>query len=313
MILFSSSNFMSFICAGKECAMTREYSDFLTFLRIEKRASEHTVSSYEKDIAHFLKYIDQRWNISAAEVSYVHMREYLTELYAEKLARTSVARKISSLRSFYTYLLREELVVENPLTLIHVPRKGKRLPSFFYEEEMLQLFDSVNTETDLGKRNAAMLELFYATGIRVGECIKLDVKDFDIYLETLLVKGKGGKERYVPVGSFAAEALTVYINESRPKLNPQDDALFLNYTGKRLTARGIQKILNKISVDASLTSRMSPHILRHTFATHLLNEGADMRTVQELLGHTDLAATQIYTHVTKDRLREVYRNTHPRA
>lgn len=293
--------------------MHDELSGFLAYLRMEKRASEHTTKSYEHDLVKFLHYIEQRWNISAAAVSYVHIREYLTELYAEELARTSVSRKLSSLRSFYTFLLREEQIKENPLVLIHAPKQGKKLPSFFYEEELSVLFESVNTSTSLGKRNLAVLELLYATGIRVGECVKLDVKDFDLYLETLLVKGKGGKERYVPVGSFAAEALTIYINEARPLLKPADEALFVNYQGKRLTARGIQKMLNKLSTDASINSRMSPHVLRHTFATHMLNEGADLRTVQELLGHSDLAATQIYTHVTKDRLREVYRRSHPRA
>ncbi|SDN27665.1 tyrosine recombinase XerC [Alkalicoccus daliensis] len=293
--------------------MSHELDAFITYLRIEKKASSYTVDNYKRDIEEFFQYTEQRWKLSAAAVSYVHIREYLTELYANELARTTVSRKLSSLRSFYRYLLREEKIVANPVALIHAPKQGRKLPSFFYEEELSALFESVNTSTPLGKRNLALLEIFYATGIRVGECVKLDVRDFDKQLETLLVQGKGGKERYVPVGSFAAEALNIYLEAVRPELNPADDALFLNYAGKRLSARGIQKALNKIAEEGSMKARMSPHVLRHTFATHLLNEGADLRTVQELLGHSDLSATQIYTHVTKDRLREVYRSSHPRA
>jgi len=253
---------------------------------------------------------------SFADVEYFDARLYVSDLYSRKYARASAARKISCLRSFYNFLLREKLVLENPFALVIQAKAETRLPHFFYEEEMKLLFEACSETTHLGKRNLALLELLYATGIRVSECANIQLKDLDFDFSTVLVKGKGRKERYVPFGSFAFEALQRYINEVRTELmkdNQQHYFLFVNSRGGPLRQTGIRYILNKIIESASLTGKIHPHMLRHTFATHLLNNGADMRTVQELLGHEHLSSTQVYTHVTKEHLRRTYMNHHPRA
>ncbi|RKL68986.1 tyrosine recombinase XerC [Salipaludibacillus neizhouensis] len=290
---------------------------FIEYLQIEKGASPHTIENYTLDINDFFHFIEQHLIKSIAAVSHGDIRVYLTELHHKNYARKTVARKISCLRSFWTFLVREELVMKNPFQMVTTPRLEKRLPTFFYEDEMQAIFDVINVENPLGKRNLALVELLYGTGMRVSECVGLNLQDFDRTIGTLLVRGKGRKERYVPVGSFAADTLDVYLSKSRPMIlhnDAQDEkALFLSYRGKRLGDRSIRKVLNNLVKDASISSRISPHVLRHTFATHMLNEGADLRTVQELLGHSQLSSTQIYTHVTKDRLREVYRASHPRA
>ncbi|MCR6096032.1 tyrosine recombinase XerC [Salipaludibacillus agaradhaerens] len=290
---------------------------FTEYLQIEKRASVHTVLNYTKDLRDFDDFISQHLRKSIAAVSYGDIRIYLTELHTQLYARRTVARKLSSLRTFWSFLLREGYVEENPFTMVTTPKLDKKLPSFFYEDEMNYIFEAIDTSTVLGQRNKALIEVLYGTGIRVSECVGLHLSDYDSELGTLLVHGKGRKDRYVPVGSYAMEALKVYLDESRPKLimkaNIQTEAIFLSYRGAHLKERSIRKILSTVVKDAAVSARLSPHVLRHTFATHLLNEGADLRTVQELLGHSDLSATQIYTHVTKDHLREVYRKSHPRA
>lgn len=227
-----------------------------------------------------------------------------------------MARKLSSLRSFYRFLQREEYITLNPFVSASLPKTNLQLPSFFYEEELAKLFTVADLRTPLGQRNQAILELLYATGIRVSECQQLDVSDIDFTIGMVFVRGKGDKERYVPVGRYALDSLSYYLQNGRDQLlgySEDDQALFFNYRGGRLTVRGIRKILNDLMNQSALHIHMSPHVLRHTFATHLLNAGADLRAVQELLGHENLSSTQIYTHVTKDRLREVYQNHHPRA
>src|SRR5699024_8202277 len=197
------------------------------------------------------------------------------------------------------------------------PKQTRKIPSFFYQEEVEKLFEISNLDDPLGQRNQAIIEILYGTGIRVSECQSLRLNDIDFFIGTILVHGKGNKERYVPFGQYAKTALDTYINDGRNKLlnkgNNQTDILFLNARGAPLTTRGIRYILDKLVKDAALTLEIHPHKLRHTFATHMLNEGADLRTVQELLGHENLSTTQIYTHVTKDRLRSVYMKSHPRA
>ena len=213
-------------------------------------------------------------------------------------------------------MLREKLVEENPFSLVTIPKSEKRLPEFFYEDELKLLFRSCETETPLGMRNKALLEILYATGIRVSECCQIRLNDLDFYLSTVLVHGKGHKERYVPFGSFAKISLEQYIYNGRKKLltseNPHD-VLFVNHRGGPLTTRGVRKVLNGMIEKSALNGKIHPHMLRHTFATHLLNNGADLRSVQELLGHAFLSSTQIYTHVTKEHLRKTYMSHHPRA
>jgi integrase/recombinase XerC len=289
---------------------------FKEYLQIEKNYSKYTIEHYQHVIGDFFLFMTEQAIFDAKDVQYSDARRYLTKLFEQKLSRKTVAKKISCLRSFYKFLLREKLVEENPFALVIIPKSEKRLPEFFYEDELIQLFRSCETETLLGIRNKALLEILYATGIRVSECCDIRLNDLDFYLSTVLVRGKGNKERYIPFGSFAKDSLLVYINNSRNKLltnKNSHDVLFVNHRGGPLTARGVRKILNGLIEKSALNGKIHPHMLRHTFATHLLNNGADLRSVQELLGHAFLSSTQIYTHVTKEHLRKTYMSHHPRA
>ncbi|MED4163295.1 tyrosine recombinase XerC [Halalkalibacterium halodurans] len=294
-------------------------SAFLLFLKMEKNHSPHTIVNYELDLRHFRDFMEQQSIPSFAAVSYAFVRHYLTVLYEQEYARSTVSRKLSTLRSFYQFLVREKWVMENPFLLAHTPKGVKKLPSFLYEEEMEQLLDALNGDSPLQLRNRALFETIYASGLRVSECCGLKLQDVDLSIGTVFVFGKGRKERYVPIGSFACDAIQEYIENGREKLLKKSKSvdlpgdLFLNYRGGPLTERGVRKILHQALDQAALSTRVSPHSLRHSFATHLLNNGADLRVVQDLLGHENLSTTQVYTHVTKDRLRDVYRTHHPRA
>jgi integrase/recombinase XerC len=289
---------------------------FIEYLQIEKNYSQYTIEHYQHDIREFFLFMSEQGLIYLGDVEYSDTRIYLTKLFDQQLSRKSVARKISCMRSFYKFLLREKIVEDNPFSLVSIPKLEKRLPDFFYEEELSQLFKACETETALGRRNKAILELLYATGIRVGECCKIQMKDIDLSLSTVLVHGKRKKERYVPFGSFAHDALDEYIKNGRSELlKDKDDHgfLFINFRGGPLTDRGIRDVLNKLIENSALTGKIHPHKLRHSFATHMMSNGADMRTVQELLGHAFLSSTQVYTHVTKEHLRNIYMSHHPRA
>ncbi|HZW67050.1 MAG TPA: tyrosine recombinase XerC [Pseudogracilibacillus sp.] len=290
---------------------------FITYLYVEKNASDYTMTFYKKDIATFAEFLQSIDLDSFSKVTYYNVRVFLTTLYNRKLSRKTVSRTLSSLRTFYKFLERESLVETNPFVRIPLPKQDKLIPDFFYEEELSELFQVNDVTTPLGQRNQALLELLYATGIRVSECQSLTLDQIDFNFNMIKVIGKGNKERYVPFGQFAEEALSTYINEGRKELLPKHDealqAVFLNARGSPLTTRGIRYVLEQMIKQTSLTVNIHPHKFRHTFATHMLNEGADLRSVQELLGHENLSTTQIYTHVTKDRLRRVYMNSHPRA
>jgi integrase/recombinase XerC len=289
---------------------------FIEYLQMEKNYSQYTIVHYQHDIREFFLFMAEQALNDVETVQYSDARLYLTKLYDKKLSRKTVAKKISTLRSFYKFLLREKYIVENPFELVTIPKAEKRLPNFFYEDELQILFHSCETDTPLGERNKALLEFLYGTGIRVSECCQICLKDLDFYLSTVLVHGKGQKERYVPFGSCAKDSLEKYINNGRKKLlegKEKIEALFVNHRGGPLTTRGVREILNKMIEKSALDSSIHPHKLRHSFATHLLNNGADLRSVQELLGHSFLSSTQVYTHVTNEHLRKTYMSHHPRA
>ncbi|AOM83197.1 site-specific tyrosine recombinase/integron integrase [Salisediminibacterium beveridgei] len=289
------------------------YDAFVQYLRIEKGVSAETVHQYMEDIKDFID--EQETAVGVPGVTHGMIRKYLSKLHSKGYARRSVARKLASLRAYWRFLEYDGYVESNPFQFVSTPKLDRKLPSFLYENEIQAIFDGIDPSSWLGSRNLALIETLYATGIRVSECTNLSIGDVDMELATMLVFGKGRKERYLPIGSFAISALSGYLNMREERFGAIHDAdpLFINYRGGRLTDRGLRKVLNHIVDDASLSAKLSPHVIRHTFATHLLNEGADLRTVQELLGHSDLKATQIYTHVTRDRLRDVHRQAHPRA
>ncbi|WP_085508256.1 tyrosine recombinase XerC [Thalassobacillus devorans] len=290
---------------------------FLEYLQIEKNASSLTIQHYEKDVDAFFLFMQTEGIASIKEVDYPLIRIFLTQLYQQKLSRRSVSRKLSCMRSFYRFLEREGKISHNPFLNVSLPKEGKPIPEFFYEEELERLFSVSDLTDPLGQRNQALLELMYGTGMRVSECVGTKVEDIDFAIGTILVRGKGRKERYVPFGQFAERALKRYIEDGRERLSQKSKAqpvqLFLNAKGGDLSDRGVRLILDKLVEKAAMTVNIHPHKLRHSFATHMLNQGADLRAVQELLGHENLSSTQIYTHVTKDHLRKIYRDSHPRA
>lgn len=292
--------------------------EFVRYLTVERGYSDQTQLAYEKDINDFIQFLIDSGDSDYLGVDYRDVRIYLGYLMNErKYSRNTTNRKIASLRSFYQYLLRQEVIDENPFSYVHLKKQNQRLPHFFYEKEMAQLFASIQGDGPLEQRNRALLEVLYGSGLRVSECSNLEMSMIDWEFLVLRVTGKGNKERYVPFNESTQAALVEYVGDGREKLvAKQEEAhsfLFVNHLGAQLTAKGISYILNQIIKKGSLDLEIHPHKLRHTFATHLLNNGADMRTVQELLGHENLSTTQIYTHVTKESLQKNYRQFHPRA
>lgn len=297
--------------------LVQEISRFINYLQVEKNASSHTIINYQHDLQTFVNFLEREVITDIKEIDRALVRLFLTYLYEQQLSRRTVSRMISCLRSFFKFLEREGLTDHNPFLQVGLPKSRRAIPNFLYEEELEQLFNISDLTDPLGQRNQAILETLYATGIRVSELQGLQLEDIDFSIGSILVRGKGNKERYVIFGQFAKEALLRYVNDGRKKLlaknNTTSSAVFLNARGRPITTRGIRLILSKMVEQTSLTVHVHPHKLRHTFATHMLNEGADLRTVQELLGHENLSSTQIYTHVTKSHLRNVYMKSHPRA
>ncbi|MCA9765570.1 MAG: tyrosine recombinase XerC [Carnobacterium sp.] len=290
---------------------------FLLYLITERHYSELTKKAYEDDINEFTDFLAATGKPGYESVGLQDVRIFLGELSERQLSRNTISRKISSLRAFYQFLLKNQLITENPFSYIHLKKKALRLPRFFYEKEIAVLFEAVKGKEPLDFRNEALLEILYGTGIRLSECKNIVMKDIDFDLGILLIRGKGNKERYVPFGHYAAAAIQEYLEKGRDilmiKYEKQHNYLFVNQYGTPISSSGIEYVLNQIIKKSSLTSKIHPHMLRHTFATHLLNNGADMRTVQELLGHASLSSTQIYAHVTKEHLQKNYRKFHPRA
>jgi integrase/recombinase XerC len=290
---------------------------FLDHLRYQRNASPATVRSYGSDLLAFAAFLEASGLPSAPRrVDPLAVRAWLSRLHREGLERSSVARKVSSLRSFFRHLAREGEIAESPMDRILTPRFRRKLPRALNVAEAATLVESPDGSTPLGLRDRALLEVLYASGLRVSELCSLDLDDFDLQETVLRVVGKGSVERMVPFGSRARDALRDYL-AVRDRLRGlgagHPDALFVNHRGGRLTARSVRRVVDRTIRRCALKHRISPHGLRHSFATHLLDAGADLRAIQELLGHASLSTTQRYTHVSSERLREVYRRAHPRG
>jgi len=297
--------------------MQEVFNRYINYLEAERNASPYTVRNYTTDLLGFFQFLRTKEIGSLKEVDRHVLRDYLSQLMEQGFVKASIARKLSAIRSFYRYLLREEIISTSPVATTFSPKLDKRLPSFLTIEEVERLLEVPDLSTPQGQRDRALLELLYASGLRVSELVNLNLEQVNLDSREIRVRGKGSKERVVLMGEPAAEALRAYLKQGRPKLFASKirmtNALFINRYGERLPERRVQRILEKYANIAGIDKGVHPHMLRHTFATHLLDGGADLRVVQELLGHANLSSTQIYTHVTKTQARKVYLSAHPMA
>jgi integrase/recombinase XerC len=293
---------------------------FTLHLSLERNLSDHTVSAYENDLKQFLEFLRRELACKKPRVNQIDklsVRHYMKQMGESGLKGSTLRRKLAAIRCFVKYLAERESIKVNPLLAVRMPRMERRLPTYIDKVRMRQLFDEFTRDDFTGRRDLAILETFYSTGVRLGELHLVDVADADLFSATLKVKGKGRKERIVPLGTMASKAIKAYLPERSGLLKMrnrmQEPALLINKFGKRLARRGIQRVVRQCLERVCCEIKMSPHVLRHTFATHMLDEGADLRAVQELLGHASLSSTQIYTHVSTERLKDTYRRAHPRA
>jgi integrase/recombinase XerC len=305
--------------------MQEIFDRYINYLGVERNASPYTIRNYSNDLLGnykrgtkkgFFQFLKSKRIDSIDTVDKQVLRDYLSYLLGQGIAKGSITRKLSAIRSFYRYLVREGILKNNPIEQAASPRRDRRLPSFLSVEETVRLLKAPDVETPQGLRDRCLMELIYAAGLRVSELAMLTHEQVNMDTREIRVWGKGSKERIVLIGEPAAKALSDYLDRGRPLLlgiNIENNSLFLNNKGGRLSERMVQKILNKCAKLAGIDKRVHPHLLRHTFATHLLDGGADLRVVQELLGHANLATTQIYTHVTQSRARKVYLSAHPMA
>jgi len=297
--------------------MKRYIDKFLRYLKIEKNYSPLTLLNYQNDLEDFNKFInptqdkasDEIKELSIEKVDYLSLRRYLAHLKDKKLKARSIVRKLSCLRSFFKFLCRDGYIDNNPATSLSSFKLDKHLPMFLTEEEVIKLLQVSRGNDERGLRDQAILETFYSTGMRISELVGLNIEDIDFISGVVKVRGKGKKERLLPVGEYALGAIRVYLDRRKK----QSSVLFLNKSGSRLTTRGTRNVVHKYIRLASLSSGISAHSLRHSFATHLLDRGADLRSVQELLGHANLSTTQIYTHLTTEKLKIIYNKAHPHA
>jgi len=280
---------------------------YLHFLRAERNLSPYTLRNYQSDLLSFFRYAEDA-DRDICDVDRYLLRGYLARLREQKMAVGSIVRRVSSIRSFYRFLVRQGHIEYDPLAGVHSPKKGRRLPSFLSPRQVLAILGAVESDSPKALRDRAILELLYAAGIRLSELVALDTSDVDIGEREVRVLGKGSKERIALMGRAAADALQRYLVDGRPALvrRPRERALFLNKQGGRLSARAVQLMVRRCALKAGLDERVFPHLLRHTFATHMLEGGADLRVVQELLGHASVGSTQIYTHVSDAEKRRVY-------
>lgn len=288
--------------------------DYLSYLKYQKAYSDNTVNSYKEDIVEYLNYCDNN-GLDYLNIKYEDTRDYLKYLKEDKNdINSSINRKLSAIRSFYKYLNSNNIIENNIFLLINGLKKSKKLPRYFEYNELEELFSSISISTPKGQRDLLILEMLYATGVRVSELINIKVNDINKSTKKIIILGKGNKERFVLYGDYCEEILDRYLSDGRGKLNIKNsDYLFLNNRGDKLTDRGVRYILDELIKKTSITKKISPHMIRHSFATHLLNEGCDLLSVQKLLGHESISATQVYTHVSTDRLKEVYYKNFPRA
>ena len=295
--------------------MQEVFNKYVNYLEAEKNASRYTVRNYTTDLLGFFNFLKVKEINSLTEVDKHVLRDYLSHLMEKGIVKASIARKLSAIRSFYRYLVREKIVTTNPVANTSSPKLDRRLPSFLTPEEVVRLLNAPDLSTPQGLRDRALIELLYASGLRVSELVNLDLEQINFDTNEIRVWGKGSKERVVLMGKPAADALRTYISQSRPELlgDKRNNALLVNRYGGRLIGRRVQRLLKKYASLAGINKRVYPHLLRHTFATHLLDGGAGLRVVQELLGHANLSSTQIYTHVTKSQAKKIYLAAHPMA
>jgi integrase/recombinase XerC len=291
------------------------FNKYVNYLEVERNASRYTIRNYTHDLLDFFTFLKNKGIKSLNEVDRLMVREYLAHLVQAGFVKSSIARRLSAIRSLYRYLLREQIVSSSPVANTTSPKLDKRLPDFLTPNEVASLLQSPDLLTPQGQRDRAILELLYASGLRVSELVSLDIEQVNLHSNEIRVWGKGAKERVVLMGEPAANALRTYLSQGRPELlgEKKSRAIFINRYGKRLIERRVQRILERYTAIAGIKKRVHPHTLRHTFATHLLDGGADLRVVQELLGHANLTSTQVYTHVTKSQAKKVYLAAHPLA
>ena len=298
-------------------AFTYPIEDYIHFIRVERQLSANTLASYRRDLEAYAAHLQEEQQLKGFnEVTRENILLHLENLRAAGKTARTVARHISSIRSFHQFLLREKVTTTDPTVHLEMPQLEQKLPKVLSVEEVDALIAAPDCSKPQGIRDVAMLELLYASGMRISELIGLDVEDVHLTMGFVRVFGKGGKERIVPLGRGALSALSKYLERARYELQgsyPKTNALFINQRGKRLTRQGCWKLIKQHAQQANIQKELTPHVLRHSFATHLIENGADLRAVQEMLGHADISTTQIYTHVSKSRLSEVYKQFHPRA
>jgi integrase/recombinase XerC len=290
--------------------MKRYIIKFINYLEVEKDASNHTLLNYHKDLEEFASFIDSD---DLKAITHLKLRTWLAYLKKKDYAKSTIARKLATLRSFFKFCVRENFIETNPAVSLATPKQEKKLPNFLTENEIIKLLEAPDKNTETGLRDRAILETLYSTGMRVGELVGLNTENVDFIGGVIKVRGKGKKERLVPVGESALKAIRQYLEKKVIPHGESSRVVFLNKRGRRINQRTIRRIVEKYIKVFSNKTGISPHTLRHSFATHLLDRGADLRSVQELLGHANLSTTQIYTHITAQRLKEVYSKAHPRA
>lgn len=290
--------------------MKRFIEKFSNYLNIEKNYSHHTLRNYKSDLLELADFLEDK---DPKSVTHLDLRRFLAELKRRDCAKRTVVRKLGAIRSFFRFLAREKYIKTNPADSVFTPKLDKTLPEFLDEEKILSLITSPELDNILGVRDRALLEVLYSTGIRVSELVGMNQEDIDLISGSVKVRGKGKKERMALLGSEAQRALRSYLERRSSAASSPSSAIFLNKNGTRLSDRGVRRIISKYVRKCSIEQKISPHSIRHSFATHLLNNGADLRGVQELLGHKNLSTTQIYTHLGSQRIKEMYSKAHPRA